>query len=107
MGQDGVMTRADFVTATMDRYRQLSDHVISSMFASLEEKKSGWMTAESAYKALRKCNVVISLQELQRLFDVYVPKTRIGPEAKQVRALLSLSHSLNLKQSGCESALYV
>jgi hypothetical protein len=86
MGENGVMTVADFVTATMDRYRQLSDPVIASMFEVLEDRKSGWITAESAHRELQKCNVAISLEELRKLFEVYVPRTRIGPDLLQVGA---------------------
>ncbi|NJR42485.1 MAG: EF-hand domain-containing protein [Akkermansiaceae bacterium] len=90
MGEDGVMTVADFVTATMDRYRQLSDHVIASMFAALDENGTGWITVERAHKELQKCNVLISPEELERLFEAHVPKQRFGPEFENVSTLLQI-----------------
>ena len=51
MGKDGQLTIDDFVVASMNQYRNLSDAVIKTMFSHLDADDDGWITAQDACAA--------------------------------------------------------
>lgn len=78
MGSDGELSIEDFVVAAMNQYRNLSDAVIKTMFASLDGDNDGWITAQDAFDALHPAGIPLSVEELARLFDRYGVKRRLG-----------------------------
>jgi Ca2+-binding EF-hand superfamily protein len=47
MGKDGYLTIVDFIVASMNQYRNLSDAVIKTMFSHLDSDDDGWITAQA------------------------------------------------------------
>jgi hypothetical protein len=78
MGRDGDLSIDDFVVASMNQYRNLSDAVIKAMFKALDSDSDGWITAEDAFEALKGIGVDMSIKELTKLFDKYGSKRRLG-----------------------------
>jgi Ca2+-binding EF-hand superfamily protein len=78
MGADGDLSIDEFVVASMNQYRNLSDAVIKAMFRSLDSDNDGWITAEDAFEALRSIGVEMSVKTLTKLFDKYGGKRRLG-----------------------------
>lgn len=78
MGRDGQLTIDDFVVASMNQYRNLSDAVIKNMFSHLDTDDDGWITPDDAYNALQPSGLHITLKELRKLFDKYGVKRRMG-----------------------------
>ena len=78
MGADGDLSIDDFIVASMNQYRHLSDAVIKTMFAALDADNDGWITAEDAYEALAPTGVHLTVKELTKLFDKYGVKRRLG-----------------------------
>jgi Ca2+-binding EF-hand superfamily protein len=78
MGKDGDLSIEDFIVASMNQYRNLSDQVIKTMFRSMDKDDDGWITAEDAHLALQPTGIHITVKELTRLFDKYGVKRRLG-----------------------------
>lgn len=89
MGEDGELSIEDFIVATMNQYRNLSDPVVSAMYRLMDADNDGWVSAEDAYEALHPTGIHITVEELARLFDKYAVKRRIGQNAKECGMLLS------------------
>jgi hypothetical protein len=87
MGTDGELSIQDFIVATMNQYRNLSDPVVMSMFRVMDTDDDGWVSAEDAYEALHPTGIHITVEELERLFDKYAVKRRIGDNAKECGVL--------------------
>lgn len=86
MGPDGDLSINDFIVASMNQYRNLSDAVIKTMFRALDKDDDGWITAEDAFEALQPTGVHISVRELTKLFDKYGVKRRLGDAHAQTGA---------------------
>jgi Ca2+-binding EF-hand superfamily protein len=78
MGSNGHLTIDDFVVASMNQYRNLSDAVIKNMFSHLDSDDDGWITPEDAFGALQPSGIHITVKELRKLFDKYGVKRRMG-----------------------------
>lgn len=78
MGKDGELSIEDFIVATMNQYRNLSDQVIKTMFRVMDTDRDGWISAEDAYDALHPTGIHVTRKELRRLFEKYGVKRRLG-----------------------------
>jgi Ca2+-binding EF-hand superfamily protein len=78
MGKDGELTIDDFVVASMNQYRNLSDSVIKTMFSHMDSDEDGWITAQDAFDALSPTGLTMTVEELTKLFDKYGVKRRYG-----------------------------
>eukprot|EP00892_Ulva_mutabilis_P012728 jgi/Ulvmu1/9828/UM056_0069.1 len=78
MGKDGALSIEDFIVATMNQYRNLSDQVIKTMFRVMDSDRDGWISAEDAFDALHPTGIHITKKELRRLFEKYGVKRRLG-----------------------------
>ena len=88
MGTDGELSIEDFIVATMNQYRNLSDPVVSAMYRLMDTDDDGWVSAEDAFEALHPTGIHITVEELECLFDKYAVKRRIGQNAKECGMLL-------------------
>lgn len=78
MGKDGELSIEDFIVATMNQYRNLSDQVIKTMFRVMDTDRDGWISAEDAFDALNPTGIHVTKKELRRLFEKYGVKRRLG-----------------------------
>lgn len=78
MGKDGELSIEDFIVATMNQYRNLSDQVIKTMFRVMDTDRDGWISAEDAFEALHPTGIHVTKKELRRLFEKYGVKRRLG-----------------------------
>jgi Ca2+-binding EF-hand superfamily protein len=78
MGKDGDLSINDFIVASMNQYRNLSDTVIKTMFRSLDTDGDGWITPQDAFEALQPTGVQLTVKELTKLFDKYGVRRRFG-----------------------------
>lgn len=92
MGTDGELSIEDFIVATMNQYRNLSDPVVAAMYRLMDTDDDGWVSAEDAFEALHPTGIHITVEELERLFDKYAVKRRIGQNAKECGTLPCLPH---------------
>ena len=94
MGKDGHLTIDDFVVASMNQYRNLSDAVIKTMFSHLDSDDDGWITPDDAFAALQPSGIHITVKELRKLFDKYGVKRRMG-ETNEGKGALTPSSLLS------------
>ena len=96
MGADGDLSIDDFIVASMNQYRHLSDAVIKTMFAALDTDGDGWITADDAFQALQPTGVHLTVKELTKLFDKYGVKRRLGETSSESGARRSTAADLLL-----------
>jgi arginyl-tRNA--protein-N-Asp/Glu arginylyltransferase len=98
------MTAADFIVATLNQYRNLSDTVIKEMFNTMDKDKDGWITAADAYQALNQ-KIHMKEEELAKLFRKYLVKRhrRVGNDNIETRAHHAMVWHLHAAQGAARA----